>query len=337
MCTVSIIIVNWHSSALLRDCLQTLARQAVVAPVVSFETIVIDSGSFDGCGQMLATEFPEVHFIQSAVNLGFARSNNAAARSARGRFLLFLNPDTLLSSPVVGLLAERLAAEPRTGALGCLLHNADGSMQTSCVQAFPRLLNQLLAAEGLQRRFPMSPLWGMAALHRDSRDTQRVEAVSGACLMVARSAFEAVGGFSETYFMYGEDIDLCAKLQRAGLVNRVYTPATVTHLGGGSSTSAQSDFSVVMLRESIWRFQRQWYGPAYAEVCRLSIGLAAVARLAALLVFWLVLHAVAPLRRRLRWPAGALRKWWAVLGWSLRLRRAPVPGRARGGDPLQAA
>jgi N-acetylglucosaminyl-diphospho-decaprenol L-rhamnosyltransferase len=308
---VSILIVNWNSRRFLKACIESIERHT---QGLDYEIIVVDSGSFDGCGEMLQRAFPAVRFIQSAHNLGFAKANNLAQRAARGRCLLFLNPDTELVSPAVNLMHAQLLRSPDAGAVGCKLLNADGSLQTSCVQPFPTLLNQLLNAEALRRRFPAARLWGMAPLLDVQAAPAKVEVVSGACVMLRRSTFEQVGGFSEDYFMYAEDLDLCHKLAQAGYSNYCLPAARVRHFGGGSSDSAPSDFSVVMMRESIWRFLRKrrgaWYGSAY----RVSTLLAALPRLAVLLV------AGASPRRR-----AALRKWLAVLAWSVGLRHGARP------------
>ncbi len=301
---LSIIIVNWKSKDYLRPCLTTVFAQT---RDVEFEVIVIDSGSFDGCGEMLRERFPQVRFIQSEKNLGFAKANNLAARSARGDALLFLNPDTELPGPAIQTLLAALESLPDAGAVGATLLNTDGTVQTSCIQSFPTILNQVLDAEVLRRRFPHSRLWGMTALFATDGRPQPVAAVSGACVLVRRTAFEKVGGFSEEYFMYGEDLDLSHKLREAGLVNYLVPAAVVVHHGGSSTAQAPSDFSVVMTRESVWRFLRKTRGRIYAAGYRVAMGMAACARLVLLV------------------GRPAARKWRAILKWSLgQARSGPV-------------
>ena len=300
--TLSIIIVNWNSRALIRQCLASLVA---CCRLDDLEIIVVDSGSFDGCGDMLAAEFPAVRFLQCPDNVGFARANNLASRHAQGRQLLFLNPDTLLSEDSPDRLSRRLEELPRAGALGCRLLNTDQTVQTSCIQSFPTVLNQMLDAQWLRQRFPRSRLWGMAALYDDSRLPSPVPAISGACLAVNRDAFEAVGGFTESYFMYGEDMDLCRKLHDAGW-GVYYTPETsLVHIGGGSSRQAPGRFSVVMMRTSVHRFILTHNGRLAAAAYRAGMGLAAVARLALL--------GAAQLVRR---DPGAWQKWRTILRWS---------------------
>ena len=138
-----------------------------------------DGGSFDGCGEMLAREFPAVSFIQIDKNVGFARANNEAARQASGRFLLFLNPDTLLHEDSARVLVERLATLPQAGAVGCKLLNPDRTLQHTCVQSLPTVLNQLLDSDYLRARFPHWKMWVSAPLWEGVTQAAEVEAISG--------------------------------------------------------------------------------------------------------------------------------------------------------------
>ena len=323
---VSIIIVNWNSKQFLQDCIGSIERHTMG---IAYEIIVVDSGSFDGCGEMLRAEFPHVRFIQSDANIGFAGANNLAYRSCNGRYLLFLNPDTELVSAAVNMMLDHLQCHPDAGAVGCKLLNRDGSIQTSCIQSFPTILNQLLNSELLRRLFPMALLWGMLPLFSLKAEPEKVEVVSGACVMLRRSVFEQIGLFSEEYFMFAEDLDLCHKAMQAGYTNHYLSWVTVRHFGGGSTDSAPSEFSVVMMRESIWRFLRKSRGVSYGSVYRLSTLLSAVARLALLVTLF-------PLQRawhRTPWPRNSIKKWLAILAWSLWIRRAPFPSQRHCSNP----
>lgn len=312
--TLSIIIVNWNSQAFIRECLQSLFTHC---RTVDYEVIVVDSGSFDGCDEMLGREFPTVKYVQSPENVGFARANNLGARQATGDNLLFLNPDTLLIEDSVGLMLAQLRSLPQAGALGCRLLNADRSLQTSCVQAFPTVWNQMLDSEFLRLRYPHWRLWGITALYAQPQISTEVEVVSGACLLCTRESFERVSGFSENYFMYGEDLDLCFKLRRTGF-KVYYVPATeLVHLGGGSSRQAASNFSTVMMHASVFRFIHTHYGPASALAYRFSSTLTALVRL--VLIVPLLFFG----NRLVRHGSDSLRKWAAVLRWSLGLEPLP--------------
>jgi GT2 family glycosyltransferase len=308
---LSIIIVNWNSKDFLRQC---LASMKVHCHGVSLETIVVDGGSFDGCGEMLAREFSSVIFIQSDKNIGFARANNLGARRASGHCLLFLNPDTEFFEDSLCVLMEQLRTLPQAGLVGCRLLNSDRSLQTSCVQAFPTVCNQVLNSEFLRRQFPGWKIWGMAALFADPARPAAVQVISGACILARRDVFEAVGGFTGQYFMYGEDADLCRKIARAG--HRVYyAPQTsIVHHCGSSSRQAQNNFSNIMLRESIYRFLKLNHGKTTAAAYRVAMSVLSVVRLPLILV-------LLPISRGkvVRHGAGSLRKWFSILRWGLGL------------------
>lgn len=306
---LSVIIVNWNSKAYLRKCLASIRRGSGLNP----EIVVIDSGSNDGCGQMLHEEYPSVRFIQSPRNLGFAAANNRAFLEAAGEALLFLNPDTEVSENAIGAMVAHLQALPNAGVLGCRLLNSDGSLQTSCVQSIPTITNQILDSDFPRQWWPRSPLWGMAPLLEEGGHPREVAAVSGACLMIARSTFERVGGFSEDYFMYAEDVDLAYKVKRAGYRNYYVPTATVVHHGGNSTAQAGSRFSAVMRPEAIWRFLCKTRGRRYALGYRAAMAVAATARLAAM-QFLPGLRAPVP-------DSGGVdsrHKWHGVLRWALR-------------------
>lgn len=314
-CDLSIIIVNWNSKEYLRKCIESIL---LWTNNIAYEIVVIDGASFDGCGEMLEQRFPEVRFIQSEKNVGFSKANNIAFRESRGRYILFLNPDTELIAPAVNILFDYIQKEPNAGVVGCKLLNADRTVQTSCLQAFPTILNQFLDSEILRSLWPGSPLWGNAPLFSTGRRPQEVEALAGACILVKRSLFENVGLFSEDYFMYAEDLDLCYKIKQAGYTNYYIPDATVIHFGGGSTEKSPSDFSVVMTRESIWRLMRKTRGTVYGLTYRVSTLISAVGRLVLLMALF-PLHFI---RGGVESWKGSLKKWQAILTWSVGLKDA---------------
>lgn len=323
---LSIIIVNWNSKEYLGACLASIRAYT---RDIHYEIVVIDSASFDGAGELLARSYPEVRFIQSDRNLGFAGANNRAVREASGKYLLFLNPDTELIGPAVNVMFDHLRRLPKAGAVGCRLLNGDGSVQTSCIQSFPTVLNQLLNAEFLRGLFPRSPLWGMASLVA-GLGPDEVEVLSGACIMMPRGVFEQIGSFSEEYFMYAEDLDLCYKVRKAGYANYFIPDATIIHFGGGSSGKRTTVFPVVMMRAAVWKFLRKTRGAGYGLIYRGSTLVAAALRLVLLAVLW-PLYRIR--KRPARWSASA-RKWVAILAWSAGLGAgAGMGARSTPGNP----
>lgn len=250
---LSVIIVNWNTGDLLRQCLESLRPQAATA---CFETLVVDNASKDGSGDMVQALFPEVQLIANAENLGFAAANNQAIRRARGRYLLLLNPDTIVMAGALQTMVGYLDQHLDVGALGCRLLNADGSVQTSCSH-FPTLSNVALDSLGLSRLFPRSRLLARYKMTYWGHDEEReVDQPSGACLMIRRKAWEQVGPLDERFFMYYEEVDLCRRLRQQGW-RIVFTPvAQVVHLGGQSSRQ-HLDVRIVTFRASQFLFFRK--------------------------------------------------------------------------------
>jgi len=306
---LSVVIVNWNSKDFVRKCLASLHQ---FCRTVSFEVIVVDGASFDGCRQMLAEEFPDTLFVQSHENIGFGRCNNLGAQHARGRCLLFLNPDTELLEDSPRVLMERLASLPQAGAVGCKLLNGNRTLQMSCVQSFPTVWNQVLDSHFLRTKFPHSSLWGMQALYQGNDEPAEVEVISGACMLMTRAVFESVGGFSDCYFMFGEDLDLCCKIRKAG--HQVYcVPETrIVHYGGGSTRQYSGNFSQVAMRDSVHKFLQMHRGKGTAGLYRSAMALNALTRLTLALPCLLI-----PGRAVVRHGVGSLRKWFAILRWSL--------------------
>lgn len=312
---LSIIIVNWNSKDYLQKCLQSISANT---RGISVEIIVVDGASFDGCGEMLAREFPEVRFVQSNKNVGFAKANNLGFEQSQGDYVLFLNPDTEVVGEAINTLHDFLEKNGDVGIVGAKLLNTDGSVQTSCIQMFPTILNQLLDAEILRRAFPRLSFWGIAPLFSADKKPAAVEVISGACLMLTRAVFEKIGRFSDDYFLYAEDLDLCYKTHQTGLKNYYVPEAVITHHGGGSSRQTQSVFSTVMMRESVYRFLKKFRGGFYGAAFRASVMLGALVRL----VLLLVLFPIRLVRGEVEIARDAIRRWAAILKWTCGLERS---------------
>jgi GT2 family glycosyltransferase len=310
---LSIVIVNWNSCALLRNCLQSVYEGA---GHLNCEVIVVDNASYDGSEAMVEAAFPQTRFVQSTENLGFAAANNLGAECSHGRNLLFLNPDTRIVGGALTALVSALESSPHAGIVGARLLNSDFSLQASCVQAFPSIWNQVLDAEVLRSRFPKSALWGTRALFEDNPRPVAVDLVSGACLMIKRTAFEAIGKFTPGYFMYSEDVDLCYKARSAGWKTYYAGNATVIHLGGQSSrVKEQNNFAAIMLRESLRIFLSARRGSLHGSLYQFSMTLTAACRIALLAT----LFCVAWGRRRRDALRTSLAKWLSVFRWSIGL------------------
>jgi N-acetylglucosaminyl-diphospho-decaprenol L-rhamnosyltransferase len=310
---LSIIIINWKSVDFLRSCLGSIYAGKGNQ---RHEIIVVDNASFDGSAAMVRDEFPGVIFIQSEKNLGFAGANNFGFASSNGRYLLFLNPDTEIIGTAISDMTSVFQSTADAGIVGCKLLNSDRSVQMSCVQPFPSILNQALDAEYLRERFPQLPLWGTDPAVTDADRVAEAEVISGACLMIRRDVFEMLGGFSRDYFMYSDDVDLCYRARKVGWKAYYVGSAEVIHHGGKSSGSASQDnFAAILMRESLLKFLTFSRGRFYAFGFRMTTALAALVRLGVLGGVW-----VAGLGRPRRESLSASRaKWAKVFRWAIGL------------------
>jgi N-acetylglucosaminyl-diphospho-decaprenol L-rhamnosyltransferase len=209
---VSVCIVNWNCRDYLQACLQSLRESALD---VSLEVLVVDNGSSDGAADMVAELFPEVVLIRNAENAGFARGNNQAAELARGRYLFFLNNDTVVPPGTLRGLLDYAQAHPEAGILGPQLRDEQGQPQLSyrARPTLPALLHRITwlrwlgLFRGKYRRY--------RGRNSDTGQTPRsVEILMGAALFMPRAVFRACGAWDEEYTFGGEDIDLCARVSR---------------------------------------------------------------------------------------------------------------------------
>ncbi|MFH1037619.1 MAG: glycosyltransferase family 2 protein [PVC group bacterium] len=245
---LSICIVSWNVKDLLGDCLASIRSSR---PALKYEIVVVDNASRDGSGDRVAAEFPEAALVRNRVNLGFAAACNQAIRRSRGRYLLLLNPDTLIRKGALEEMVRFLDERPAAGGGGPRLIYPDGRHQPS-VRGFPTFRSSLqqftiLGDIGLFRRARREYLEPNFPSDRAST----VEQPMGAALFLRREALEEVGLLDEEFFLYFEEVDLCRRLDRSG--RRLwYNPrAVVVHAGGGSTGQAGA-------RALYWFFQSQF-------------------------------------------------------------------------------
>jgi GT2 family glycosyltransferase len=278
---VSILIVNWNALTYLRNCLHSIADQTRVC---TYEIIVVDNDSHDGSQEMLRTEFPSVTTVFNEENVGFAGGNNQAMRIARGRYVLLLNPDTLVLDGAIDTCvayADELRHD-NVGVIGCQVWEDADTIQNTCFQ-FPSPLNTLLNLLGVTNRFPNSRFLSRSDMGWwDRRDEREVDVVSGMFMLVRREALDEVGLMDEAYFMYAEEADWCYRFWQSGW-RCVFTPrARIMHLeGGGKSTALASARMYVHLQKSILRFHRKNQGIAAWALAKAMYGVLMPSRAAA--------------------------------------------------------
>jgi N-acetylglucosaminyl-diphospho-decaprenol L-rhamnosyltransferase len=261
-------VVNYNAGSVLVDCVADLRSEGVN------EVVVVDNGSSDGSHAALAGADPQARWIPSGSNLGYGRAANLGARHCHARYLLVSNPDVVIRPGAVAALVGALDADPRLGVVGPRLINPDGSLYPSA-RAFPSLVDA--AGHGaLGLVWPGNPFSRRyQLLDWDHAEARPVDWVSGACLLVRREAWDAVGGFDPSYFMYMEDVDLCWRAARAGWIVGYEPAAEVLHMQGVSAD--QHPYRMIAAHHrSLWRFAwRSTVGWRRMLLPVIAVGLAA--------------------------------------------------------------
>lgn len=307
-CDLSVLIVCFHDDAVLFPCLASILDRP---DPLSFEVVVVDNAKSAETGRRLAAEYPSVRLVPSERNTGYAGGNNLAFNNARGRYVLFLNPDTTVHPGALKTLVERADALPEFGALGPRVLNPDGSLQRSLFRS-PKL-SDFLHSFMLTRVPGFARLFGYLGYKDDDYNAERaVDAVAGCALLAGRALLEQIGAFDEEYFIYFEEADLCERIRRSGR-KVYYTPkASIVHLGGATTARAEVWYRIQAERSRKRFFQKHRSGAAVTALGPLVV----CSSLMRLLYASLAVVATAGLSPRIRRkPLNEV----AVLGWQLGL------------------
>lgn len=254
MSEVAAIIINRNTKRFLRDCIDSILEQDYDGRILIW---VVDNGSTDGSLEMLLNEYPGVHIVANAGNVGYGRACNQGASKVVSDYLLFMNSDTVLSTDTVTEIVRLFKASHTTGIIGPRVLNSDGSIQYSC-REFPPIFDAFLHAFlGLFRTDnPGSERYKKTCW--DHTEETVVDWVSGCFMAVDRGLFRTIGGFDEGYFMYVEDVDICWAAKEAGWEVRYMPRGDVTHHIGMSSRIVPTRM-VYHHHRSMWRFHRKTY------------------------------------------------------------------------------
>lgn len=210
------------------------------------EIFVVDNASDDGSVEMLHARFPLITVIANNENLGFAKANNQALQRSRGKYLLILNPDTLLQEDTITTMIRFLDENSDVGIAGSKIIQPDGTIEPACRRSFPSPWVSFTKLAGLSNLFPKSRFFGKYNLTYLSDDeTYEVDAISGCFMMIRRDVYDEIGGFDESYFMYGEDLDLCYRTQKAGWKIYYVHATKIIHYGGESTKRSSIDVKAV--------------------------------------------------------------------------------------------
>jgi GT2 family glycosyltransferase len=231
---LSVIMVTYGAREMALRSLESLERET---PRLASEVLVVDNGSPDGLAGEIAARFPQYRVFAQPGNLGFAGACNLAADFARGRYLLFLNPDTIVLDRAIDRLLDFARLRPDAGIWGGRTLFGDGTVNPTCCRRRPSLWTLFCSALALDTRFPASPLFGAMTYGGWPRDSVRaVDVVSGNFLLIDRGLWDRLAGFSPAFFMYGEDDDLCLRAASIGF-QPLFTPdAAIVHHGSGTES-----------------------------------------------------------------------------------------------------
>jgi GT2 family glycosyltransferase len=258
--TVSIVIVHWRTPALLASCLESIKADSDAG---KFDIHVVDNASEDEALKILAERFPYVKVLANEKNVGFSRACNQIIPATTGTFILLLNPDTLIENSAISKMCQFMETHADCGAVGPKILNSDGSLQLACRRSFPSLGAAFFRLTYLSKIFPHSKLLSKYNLtYADPNACLEVDALSGSCMMVRRSAIDQVGLLDEDIFMFGEDIDWCWRIKKANWKVYYLPEAVIYHLHGASSRLRPVG-ATIDLHKGMEVFYRKHLAPKY--------------------------------------------------------------------------
>ncbi len=230
------------------------------------EIIVIDNTSVDGSFDFFQNKFEEVHFIWNKKNSGFAKANNQGLEMAKGEYILFLNPDTIIAEDCLEKSVAFIQSHRNNCALGIKMLDGSGNFLKESKRAFPSPITSFYKLSGLSRMFPHSKIFAKYHLGNLSKNkNQEVDVLAGAYMMVPKKILEKTGGFDEQFFMYGEDIDLSYRIQEAGFKNYYFAKSSIIHFKGESTKKGSLNY-VKLFYNAMSIFVKKHYGSSRAGV-----------------------------------------------------------------------
>ena len=279
---LSVIVVNYNVRDFLHHALVSLQK---AMKGLRGEIIVVDNASDDGSVEMVRRRFPSVALIANKTNFGFAKANNIALDRARGKYFLLINPDTLVQEDTLRVMVEFFDENPDVGLAGCKILNPDGTFQLACRRSFPTPWVAFTKMSGLSSLFPNTRLFGRYNLTYLSPDeTYEIDAVSGSFMMVRREVYKQVGGLDEAFFMYGEYLDWCYRIQQAGWKNYYVHSTKLIHYKGESTKRSNLD-EIRTFYEAMHLFVRKHLSRSHFFALFLRLAISVSSRLAMLKAF----------------------------------------------------
>lgn len=267
---ISVIIVNYNVKDFLLQCLRSIQQ---ASQKLSVQIIVVDNNSTDGSVEFLKPLFPDVSFIELSENIGFGRANNLGYIHSDGKYILILNPDTIIREDTLDVMYNYLENNVGTGIAGCKVLNPDGTFQLACRRGFPTPWASFCKLFGLQSLFPKSKLFaGYNQTFRSIDKTYYIDSVIGAFMFIRREVFDQTKGFDPDYFMYGEDIDLCYRAGKMGWKTVYLHETSIIHYKG-ESTKRSSINELKHFYEAMEIFAGKHYSRFFLFLMFIRIGI----------------------------------------------------------------
>jgi len=268
---MSVIIVNYNVKYFLEQCLLSVIK---AAKGLTVEIFIVDNASTDGSREWLEEKFPDVKFTWNKHNPGFAKANNKALDQASGDYILFLNPDTILPEDCFQKCIQYFNHHPEAGALGVCMLDGSGKFLKESKRGFPTPMAAFYKLTGLSTLFPRSPVFSRYHMgHLDPANNHETDVLAGAFMMVRKKVLDITGGFDESFFMYGEDIDLSYRIQQAGYKNIYLAECPILHFKGESTRKGTLNY-VRLFYGAMAIFARKHYGGMSSGIFSFCIHLA---------------------------------------------------------------
>ncbi len=243
---LSVVIVNYNVKHFLEQCLISVQK---ASQNIDVEIFVVDNASVDGSVEMLKRKFPEVKLIKNKRNVGFSKANNQAIKQTQGKYVLLLNPDTIVQEDTFVKCIDFMEKHPDAGAIGIKMIDGSGQFLPESKRALPTPWVAFYKIFGLSKLFPQNKKFGKYHLtYLDKNQNHEVDVLSGAFMLIRKKVLDEIGLLDEDYFMYGEDIDLSYRIQKAGYKNYYFSESQIIHYKGESTKKGSLNYVIVFYK-----------------------------------------------------------------------------------------
>ncbi len=272
---ISIVIVNYNVKEYLSSLLNSIKK---ASNNLNVEIYVVDNVSTDGSKELIPSRFPEVNYIYNEENVGFGVANNQAIALAKGKYILIINPDTLVSEDTLSTMFKHMEENAKCGAAGCKILNPDGTFAPESRRSVPSIWGAATKLLGLSTLFPKSKLFGQYYQSwMDEDEPSQVPVLSGSFMFWRGNVLKDLKGFDERFFMYGEDIDLCYRIQSLGYYIDYVPSTSIIHYKGESTQKGNLKY-IKLFNKALYQFFEKQYGLKYSYLFKVLIYIAVIVK-----------------------------------------------------------